>query len=321
MITSKDNFDALKVRELVELECIACGKHFFKTKRDINAGIRMGRDRCNHCSKECLESSRSSPIIEKRCTACGTLFKSKECHNRKVCSPQCGAINSSKARNANNRVEFCCNNCGKVVITSKHKMKKRKHLKNGVCKECNTQKKMAEIVELECCHCKSKFNRFRRELRKNKHGKYFCSKECNARFFMNVTLVSKASKVSMAEVLLSDLIIKDFPLLAISRNDRVVLPSKLEFDLYFPDIKFAIELNGPTHYMPIYGDKALEKTQFKDNIKFVEANRLGISLLVIDISRLSGRGVTVNFINKYYLETIKPLLEFKIVENIQNNSP
>lgn len=314
MITSKENFDALKVRELVELECISCGTHFFKTKRDINAGIRMGRERSNHCSKDCLEASRSSPIIEKTCTACGIIFKSKECLDRKVCSQKCCAINSAKARNINNRVEFNCRTCGKLIVTSKHKVKNLAHLKNGVCKGCTTRKKRAKIVELECSNCKVKFNRLRREIRKNKHGKYFCSKECNARFFMDVTLVSKASKVSMAEVLLADLIIKDFPLLNMSKNDRATLPSKLEFDLYFPDLKFAIELNGPTHYMPIYGDKALEKTQFKDNIKFVEANRLGISLLVIDISRLSGKGVTINFINKYYLETIKPLLECKIAE-------
>lgn len=70
----------------------------------------------------------------------------------------------------------------------------------------------------------------------------------------------------------------------IKTNDRSVLPSKLELDVYLPELSLAIEVNGPTHYQPIYGEESLKATINRDKLKAAECKSLGITLIVLDIS-------------------------------------
>lgn len=48
---------------------------------------------------------------------------------------------------------------------------------------------------------------------------------------------------------------------------NLVPNSKLEVDLFLPEIKTAIEIDGPSHFLPIWGDKKLAKQQTADTIK------------------------------------------------------
>ena len=43
--------------------------------------------------------------------------------------------------------------------------------------------------------------------------------------------------------------------------------SKLEVDLFLPEIKTAIEIDGPGHFLPIWGEEKLQKQQSSDIIK------------------------------------------------------
>lgn len=42
---------------------------------------------------------------------------------------------------------------------------------------------------------------------------------------------------------------------------------KLQVDLFLPDLGVAIEVDGPSHYEPVWGDEALAKTQWADQEK------------------------------------------------------
>jgi very-short-patch-repair endonuclease len=64
------------------------------------------------------------------------------------------------------------------------------------------------------------------------------------------------------------------------RNDRNVI-KPLELDFYFPDLKFAVEINGPTHYRPIYGEEALAASKARDKRKRDLCKKLGIKLRVV----------------------------------------
>lgn len=66
-------------------------------------------------------------------------------------------------------------------------------------------------------------------------------------------------------------------------NDRKLLKG-LELDFYFPDLKLAFELNGITHYEPIYGIDRLKRSQDSDKRKMSFCYELGIELAIIDIS-------------------------------------
>tara|TARA_Y100001938_G_scaffold151098_1_gene245961 strand:- start:2733 stop:3512 length:780 start_codon:yes stop_codon:yes gene_type:complete len=47
----------------------------------------------------------------------------------------------------------------------------------------------------------------------------------------------------------------------------IVPNSNLEVDIYLPEISVAIEIDGPSHFLPIWGEEALTKTIKSDNEK------------------------------------------------------
>ena len=98
---------------------------------------------------------------------------------------------------------------------------------------------------------------------------------------------------------------KDFPNLNIIENDRKTL-NGLELDLYIPDKNLGIELNGPCHYIPIFGENELSKTQSKDVIKKETMQKLKIHFFQINIM---GAGKKLpEILTRAYDEQIKPLL-------------
>ena len=51
-------------------------------------------------------------------------------------------------------------------------------------------------------------------------------------------------------------------------HERNLIPdNKLEVDLYVSDIKTAIEVDGPSHILPIWGEESLRKHQKSDTVK------------------------------------------------------
>ncbi len=51
-------------------------------------------------------------------------------------------------------------------------------------------------------------------------------------------------------------------------HERNLIPdNKLEVDLYISDIKTAIEIDGPSHFLPIWGVESLQKHQKSDAVK------------------------------------------------------
>jgi len=68
-------------------------------------------------------------------------------------------------------------------------------------------------------------------------------------------------------------------------NSRELIPSGLEIDIYIKDVNLAIELNGPVHYLPIYGEEKLLSTQTNDEIKRREAIEAGYRYSIIDVAQ------------------------------------
>jgi hypothetical protein len=113
---------------------------------------------------------------------------------------------------------------------------------------------------------------------------------------------------SSHEMILRQFIEKDFPLLEIKSNDRSVLPVCLELDIWIPSIQMAIELNGPCHYFPIYGEKALLACKNNDNRKVMYCQKLEINLMYIDTFNMTSIKSAPTKLKTIYEEYIKPVI-------------
>jgi hypothetical protein len=118
-----------------------------------------------------------------------------------------------------------------------------------------------------------------------------------------------ATRRSKAEDYLCKLVRRDFPHLVLVQNDRSLLPSGLEIDIFIPALKLAIELNGPIHYYPLFGESKLRKIQAADVQKQLEIQSAGCDLIVVDISAYGYFKKAKAMLEEYYSSQMKPLLE------------
>lgn len=145
------------------------------------------------------------------------------------------------------------------------------------------------------------------ELSLKEHA-HFCSRSCSAQY-NNRRKKFGATRRSKAEDYLCKLLRRDFPHLTLVQNDRSLLPSGLEIDIFIPSLKLAIELNGPMHYYPLFGESKLKKIQAADVQKQLEIQSVGCNLLVVDISAYGYFKKAQSVLEVYYSSQIKPLLE------------
>lgn len=108
---------------------------------------------------------------------------------------------------------------------------------------------------------------------------------------------------------LVDLIRHDFPNITVTQNDRNLLPLGLEVDIHIPHIKLTIEVNGPVHYLPLYGEPKLKKIQAADELKRAELRSAGCRLVVIDTSAYGYFVKVKAMLDERYWSYIKPLLD------------
>ena len=78
---------------------------------------------------------------------------------------------------------------------------------------------------------------------------------------------------------------KEFPQLDFICNDRKLLGG-LELDFFFPSLKLAFELNGITHYEPIYGKDRFDRSNENDKRKMILCYEQGVELAVVDTSHI-----------------------------------
>lgn len=167
-------------------------------------------------------------------------------------------------------------------IEKKEVTRERKH-RNGrsvFCSKLCYGKSMVLATDEKCAFCEKKITVMHKEKRKSKSGNHFCSMNCSAKY--NNRSPFRKKRRSKIEVVLGIAITQAFP------DTRFVFNSSLEIgrelDIYIPEKKIAIEINGPHHYRPIYGNEKFKKTVENDLEKKVLCDRYGISLFVLDVS-------------------------------------
>jgi len=101
-------------------------------------------------------------------------------------------------------------------------------------------------IEINCKNCNKIFKKKICDIKKTPNS--FCSRSCSTTY--NNTHKKYGHRRSKIEKLICDIIRKEYPNIKILENSKELI--NFELDIYLPELKLAIELNGPTHYEPIY---------------------------------------------------------------------
>jgi len=276
--------------------CSNCSKDFRRGKNSIKGLKNI------FCSRECYSEYKRKEN-EVYCSFCKKkIFRIKSARDsNKTGKFFCGFECRSGYSKQNNTVK--CVVCGKDFY--KHGAEIKRHPLNCCSITCRSEYNNKRIL-LICPICKKKFYK-PPSLIKNKNN-VFCSVECHdtfqttkelvkcakcgKRFYKHLCLIKRSRlsfcsqqcvskyrfKGSFVETEFEELI----KVLDISyiRNDRTIL-KPLELDFWFPDIQFAVEINGRTHYKPVYGQNTLDKVRNRDRRKHKMCKALGIKLRTV----------------------------------------
>lgn len=175
-----------------------------------------------------------------------------------------------------------CTNCKKSFLVSKKRISdfynpKRKDLIDFCSQRCYAEfKRSVNSIEVTCKNCSKKLTRTPSRVLKNT----FCSHSCSAKY--GHLKKKRGFRRSKVEIYLYEEIRSRYPETVILSNSRKELG--FEIDIYLPELKLGIEINGIIHYSPIYGVDKLKRIQELDAKKVSECIKNGVFLQVIDVS-------------------------------------
>lgn len=201
--------------------------------------------------------------------------------------------------------ELTCRVCQKLFKQTKGIIVKsfKSGYSSGFCSRSCSNKFKKNQVQTICEECGISIIIRKYSYDHDKH--HFCSYSCSTKYRnRNKKTGYNRSKI---EIYIENKIREDFPNLLFCPNNREILDG-LELDYYFPNLKLAIELNGITHYEPIYGLDRLTRSQDSDKRKMCLCYEKGIELAVIDISAF--KYFTDKFKEKIWQEVHNLLLPF-----------
>lgn len=288
-----------ELQPIVNCECDICHIKFTRKRVLIKRSLSKNKNPKLYCSPSCAKQAsfgKPAEILKFLCQYCGKP------HER---------IKSQTKKNVRN-LYFCSQKCANSFFGKEKKTKKEKEFQFLVwfiAKFFNLSTLDRESKIYNCLNCSKKVVKKQSVIKKSKHNRFFCSKSCRMIWYNKNIKISSLKNKSKAETILYDLIKNDFSSLDIKQNDRKFLDSGLEIDILIPEIKLAIELNGPVHYFPIFGVDKLKNVENKDLMKQQEAISKGFNLIIVDISHLKGEKPTRKFLETYYNSHIKPIID------------
>jgi hypothetical protein len=138
---------------------------------------------------------------------------------------------------------------------------------------------LLNTTEISCTQCGKKVIRKICLVKVVKNPFCFC--KCAAKY--NNPQQYKGSNRSKLEKYLEQQLVTLFPILDIRFNNKDTIGSEL--DIYIPQLRLGIELNGIHHYKPIYGEKKFKSIQNYDSLKIEACSKQLITLVIIDTTK------------------------------------
>lgn len=236
---------------------------------------------------------------------CYTCEKEYEKSNfKKYCSLDCYKTKSNFELGGS--LILNCLYCKQEVLKYKSEIRKNpdKIFCNSQCSanfmHLTYRQPFAKTIVLECHFCNSIFERIQHKTTQGKTGKFFCSAKCSSTY---LGTQSKNFERSFMELYIQQKIELNFPYLTLIIGDTKQC-NGLQLDLYLPELNFAIEINGPIHYINFFGDEYLKSVQERDQRKETICKN---KKLLLQIVKCSGNFKISKAENHWQLE-IKPTI-------------
>ena len=335
IVTDTETYHKLKAYDFVDLKCDTCSIVYQKNKRAwyfsaYKKKIGLNFEAKCYCSNKCRGRKYEKTRKQYNCLECNKEFNALIKENPKFCGHSCAATFNNRKKDGNKLVTCCdcdvefliwksrdqkifrCNSCIKQrnerIKEEKINKSETPKIDTLICKCCSNIFEYKTKKALYCSsRCKSNSRRKYEHtcigcnvvfLNTEKDAKY-CSNSCKS---INLRLSSYAHKAggksrSQIELFVEEKLVKDFPNIKFIFNDKETIGSEL--DVYIPELKMAIEINGILHYEPIYGEEKLTKVQNRDKQKMINCYNLGIELIVIPLGK---RGLSKKQTEEIYKE-------------------
>lgn len=230
-------------------------------------------------------------------------------------------FNINKFEELNNKdIIFECEICGNEFNSTKKYVRRvlgltintNKTSLKYCSKECSGKAQMTG-QNVRCNECGKEVYRSLKQYNKNNSRQFFCSASCKAiDWNKNKNYGFNRSKIE--EWIEEELINRyNFEFLF---NDRNILDSNYELDIYIPKLSLAFELNGIFHYDAIFGKDKLKIIENKDLEKIKECECKDIKLIVIDIT--DSKHFNKNK-DKKYLDFILKEIDYKLGDFLKDN--
>lgn len=294
--------------KMIKITCEHCKKEFEKSDYFIRAELKKDAEHKFFCSMTCVyHYKRTSPVVKAICTFCKKecMVSENELKRNKnfYCSWECY---ENKRNYSKQKLELICPQCNKKFTNTVAQLrgKRNKGAKNIYCtSKCSSEAQRTDYSKdfiVKCDNCGIDVTRKGVQLKLSKF--HFCTPSCKASYYHKANAMGEHR--SLLEEKLEEHVKNTYPRLKMILNDKEQMRG-LELDIYLPEISLAIEVNGPAHYIPIWNDETLLRTQKNDIIKKNRCRKKRIRLLTIS--------ETINYNNDNSLETfekyIKPIID------------
>lgn len=199
-----------------------------------------------------------------KCIVCEKDFKKRSIDVKRYPNHCC----SIECRNKNNdkRITVSCSQCFEQFLLPPSMIRNQKNVFCSV--DCANMFQTTK-QEIKCFWCGKMFVQHQCIIKRAKHAKNCCSRDCAAKLVYKKSFI----ETEFEKIL--------FPLgIKFERNCRTII-KPMELDFYFPQLNFAVEINGAAHYKPIYGLSVFKKQKDRDRRKRKKCRDLGIKLRTV----------------------------------------
>jgi hypothetical protein len=231
------------------------------------------------------------------CASCGVAGYKRPCELKRAKKHFCSKVCFYKSRVA--RVEINCMWCG-ILFSKKQSL--FSYRENHFCSRLCSSRFQDKKHNVECFVCGKHFRKSKYQ--SEKRPRHCCSSECVK--VLNNNFKDWASNRSKLELAIENHLGVIFSGLDIRYNKTDM---GYELDIFIPDLKLAIEINGIYHYENIFKNNRFERTQQIDNEKVDKCRELGVNLFVINVSKDRGEKIKAQRISE-----VEKIVRDRIIE-------